>query len=188
MNKSVIRKQQTARRLALTEAEVIELSAGLVRQFATLDFKNIHTLHLFLPIAEKKEPDTFLLIRWLKENHPQIKLIVPRADFKTSMMTHHVYPGEQELQKSLFNILEPVSDELHTGDIDMVLVPLLAFDDKGYRVGYGKGFYDRFLEGLKTIKIGLSLFESVGTITDTHENDIRLDLCITPERIIRFNP
>lgn len=186
MNKSAIRKQQTARRLALTETEVIELSRSLCRQFSTLDFQNIQTIHLFLPIAEKKEPDTFLLIRWLQENYPQIKLIVPRADFKTSLMTHHVYKGEESLQKSLFNILEPAADDLHTGDIDMVLVPLLAFDDRGYRIGYGKGFYDRFLEGLKTVKIGLSLFESVGTITDTHENDVRLDLCITPEKIIRF--
>lgn len=186
MNKAEIRKQETARRIALTAKQLVELSEKLTVQFGALDFTAVQTLHIFLPIAEKKEPDTFMLIRWLKEYHPHIKIIVPRADFATSLMTHHPYKGEEDLQKNLFNILEPVQDDEHAGNIDMVIVPLLAFDNKGYRVGYGKGFYDRFLEGLQTIKVGLSLFESVGTIDDTHDNDIRLDLCITPERIAYF--
>ncbi|HEY0176559.1 MAG TPA: 5-formyltetrahydrofolate cyclo-ligase, partial [Pedobacter sp.] len=124
--------------------------------------------------------------RWLKVHHPDIKIIVPKADFTTSLMTHHPYTGEEDLQKSLFNILEPVLDVQYTGKIDMVIVPLLAFDNRGYRVGYGKGFYDRFLDWLDTLKVGLSLFESVDIITDTHDNDVKLDLCIVPDRIIYF--
>ena len=69
---------------------------------------------------------------------------------------------------------------------DMVLVPLLAFDKKGYRVGYGKGFYDRFLQNIETQKIGLSLFEVIDEINDVHLNDIRLDKCITPNGIVKL--
>ena len=187
MNKAEIRKQQSLRRMALDLEEVIKLSEKLLDQFTNLNFEGVETVHFFLPIQENNEPDTFMLIKWLKENHPGIKILVPKADFTTSLMTHHPYQVEEYLQKSLFNILEPVLDVQYTGKIDMVIVPLLAFDSRGYRVGYGKGFYDRFLNGLDTLKIGLSLFESVDTIADTHENDVRLDLCLTPEGTIYFN-
>ncbi|KIO76032.1 5-formyltetrahydrofolate cyclo-ligase [Pedobacter lusitanus] len=186
MNKAEIRKQENRKRKALTPEELAVLSKKLLEQFTLLDFSVVNTLHIFLPIAEKNEPDTFLFIDWLKKNHPKVKIIVPRADFEQLIMTHHYYNGEQELLKSSFNILEPVAEEQHTGDIDLVVVPLLAFDDRGYRVGYGKGFYDRFLEGRKTLKVGLSLFKSVGIITDPDVNDVRLDLCITPDGIISF--
>jgi 5-formyltetrahydrofolate cyclo-ligase len=188
MNKAEIRSIQTTRRDALSGKELMALNEGLLHQFAALDFTALKTVHVFLPIAEKKEPDTFMLIRWLQTHHPDIQIIVPRADFKTTLMTHHLYTAEDLLRKNLFNIPEPVQDEEHAGEIDLVIIPLLAFDDRGYRVGYGKGFYDRFLSGLNCIKAGLSFFESVGTISDTHSNDIRLDLCITPTETIYFNP
>jgi 5-formyltetrahydrofolate cyclo-ligase len=187
MNKADIRKQQAARRTQLSLEEVIALSEKLQQQFAALNFDDIHTIHLFLPIAEKNEPDTFMLAKWLRANHPDIKIIVPKADFTTSMMTHHPYKGEEELQKNLYNILEPILDEQYTGKIDMVIVPLLAFDLNGYRVGYGKGFYDRFLAGEQALKVGLSLFDSVDNIADIHAQDVRLDMCITPDKIVYFN-
>lgn len=186
MNKSEIRKQAAARRKALQAQDVTRLSEKLLQQFSLMDFTAIHVVHLFLPIAEKNEPDTFMLIRWLKAHHPSIKIIVPKADFETSLMTHHPYKGEEDLQKNLFNILEPAEEEEFIGKIDLVVVPLLAFDRRGYRVGYGKGFYDRFLQEHDALKAGLSFFESVDTITDIHANDIRLDLCITPDQIVYF--
>lgn len=186
MNKAEIRKQEAKKRKELNSEQVSALSGKLLEQFTAFNLSAVKTLHIFLPIAEKNEPDTFLFIDWLNKYYPQVKIIVPRADFKTSLMTHHHYRGEQELLKSSFNILEPVDEEEYNGDIGLVIVPLLAFDDRGYRVGYGKGFYDRFLEGRDTLKVGLSFFKSVGIIADTHENDIRLDLCITPDQVIYF--
>ena len=186
MKKSEIRKQETARRKALSLAQVIALSEKLLQHFSTLNFEGIKTIHFFLPIEENNEPDTFMLIKWLKKQHPRIKIIVPKSDFTTSLMTHHPYKGEEDLQKNLFNILEPVLDEQYTGKIDMVIVPLLAFDIHGFRVGYGKGFYDRFLIDQEAVKVGLSLFESVDSIADLHANDVPLDLCITPDHIVYF--
>jgi len=186
MTKAEIRKLAGRLRDELSLKEVQELSSRLLDQFATLDLSAIKTIHLFIPIAEKKEPDTFLIIGWLKAHYPLMKIIVPKADFDTALMSHYEYPGKEKLIKNLYNILEPEKGTLHTGDVDMVLVPLLGFDKRGYRVGYGKGFYDRFLEPIQTIKIGISLFESVDLIEDIHENDVKLDCCITPENIIYF--
>ncbi|MDQ3180555.1 MAG: 5-formyltetrahydrofolate cyclo-ligase, partial [Acidobacteriota bacterium] len=74
---------------------------------------------------------------------------------------------------------------IETEKIDIVLVPLLCFDRKGFRVGYGKGFYDRFLKNCRTdcLKIGLSYFAPIKEISDVQDFDVRLDFSITPEEI-----
>ncbi|TCD11741.1 5-formyltetrahydrofolate cyclo-ligase [Pedobacter frigidisoli] len=186
MLKSEIRKQASKDRLAITDEEYKSLTDGLLNQFVTQDFSSIKTLHIFLPITEKKEPNTFLLIEWLAENHPEIKILVPKADFETALMTNHEYLGVDDLQKNLYNILEPQKGIVHDGEVDMVLIPLLAFDKQGYRVGYGKGFYDRFLQNINAKKIGLSLSPAIDKIDDVNEHDIRLDYCITPTETIKF--
>ena len=73
-------------------------------------------------------------------------------------------------------------------EIDLVFVPLLAFDKKGFRVGYGKGFYDKWLAGCRPdcIKVGFSYFEPVESIDDRHEFDVPLNLCITPHNVYVF--
>ncbi|MFW0714567.1 5-formyltetrahydrofolate cyclo-ligase [Pedobacter sp. N23S346] len=187
MLKSEIRKQASKERLLINAETYAVLNNGLLHQFSALDFSTIKTLHIFLPIIEKKEPNTFLLIEWLTENHPDTKIIVPKADFETALMTSHKYLGLHDLQKNLYNILEPQKGIIHDGEIDLVLIPLLAFDRQGYRVGYGKGFYDRFLENINAQKIGLSLYPAVEKIEDVNEHDIRLDFCITPTEIIKFD-
>jgi len=186
MTKAETRKVALRQRRNLSQEEVTALSLRLLTQFSTLDFSQIGTIHLFIPIEEKNEPNTFLFIDWLTLNHPEIKIIVPRADFDTALMTHHQYTHKDDLQKNIYNILEPAASDGYYGQIDLVLVPLLAFDLRGYRVGYGKGFYDRFLENVPAKKIGLSFFENVDIIEDIHDSDIRLDFCITPERIFYF--
>jgi len=186
MLKAEIRKQVLKDRLLLTDSAYDALNKSLLNQFKTLDFGKIKTLHIFLPIIEKKEPDTFLLIDWLAKNHPEIKIIVPKADFETALMTHHEYIGPGDLKKNTYHILEPQKGKLHEGEIDLVIVPLLAFDLQGYRAGYGKGFYDRFLQGINAQKIGLSLYPAIEKIDDVNEYDIKLDFCITPTGIIKF--
>lgn len=101
-------------------------------------------------------------------------------------MSHHPF-AKADLKENSYHIPEPQTTDIFEGKIDMVLVPLLAFDQRGYRVGYGKGFYDRFLSGIETKKVGVSLFEVQNeVISDVHEDDIRLDLCITPKKIYKW--
>jgi 5-formyltetrahydrofolate cyclo-ligase len=186
MKKSALRKQANLLRAQLDPEAIQTLSKQLLTQFSTLNFNGVKVLHIFLPIHEKNEPDTFLLIEWLREQHPDIKIIVPKSDFSTFLMTHHVLGDHKELQKNAFNILEPQQGEEHKGDIDMVILPLLAFDSRGYRAGYGKGFYDRFLQGMDTLKVGLSFFEVSEDIEDVNEHDLKLDLCLTPGKLYDF--
>lgn len=186
MKKSALRKQANLLRAQLDAEAIQSLSNQLLTQFSRLNFNGVKVLHIFLPIQEKNEPDTFLLIEWLRAHHPDIKIIVPKSDFSTFLMTHHVLGDHKELQKNAFNILEPQQGEEHKGDIDIVILPLLAFDSRGYRAGYGKGFYDRFLHGMDTLKVGLSLFDVSENIEDVNEHDLKLDLCITPGKLYDF--
>lgn len=183
--KSTLRKQALARRKALPEDEFLVMNQLLLAQFKTLDFSEVNSIHIFLPIVKKREPDTFLMIDWLQENHPDIHIVVSKSNFEDHSMSHHPF-SKEDLVENAYHIPEPQTTTLFEGKIDMVLVPLLAFDKRGYRVGYGKGFYDRFLSGIETLKIGISLFDMIDEIEDVHEADIRLDLCVTPSTIINF--
>ena len=185
MNRAEQRKMALAQRLALSEEIYAEMCENLLAGFKTLNFEEIDTLHIFLPIVAKKEPDTYPMIDWLLSVHPEVHIVVPRADFNTSLMSQHVYPGRENLVLNAYGIPEPANAAC-AAQPDMVMVPLLAFDRRGYRLGYGKGFYDRFLAGLNAQKIGLSLFPALDEIKDVHLNDIRLDRCITPGGIVDF--
>jgi 5-formyltetrahydrofolate cyclo-ligase len=95
-----------------------------------------------------------------------------------------------KFRKNEYNIPEPVDGiEVPISKVDVVFVPLLAFDTKGNRVGYGKGFYDKFLSQCQpeTIKIGLSFFDAEEEIVDVFQDDIRLNYCVTPNKIYNFS-
>ena len=187
MLKSELRKQALTQRNALTEQKLGKLSEMLLVQFKTLDLSDVKSIHIFLPILKHKEPDTFLIIAWLQASHPEIEIVVPKADFASSLMSHYSFKDKQDLINNHYHIPEPQKAKPFKGIPDMVIVPLLAFDKKGFRLGYGKGFYDRFLQNIDTQKIGLSFFDAVAEINDVHLNDIRLDKCITPNQIYNFS-
>jgi 5-formyltetrahydrofolate cyclo-ligase len=104
-------------------------------------------------------------------------------------MSHFLLTDNTKIKKNEYNIPEPVNGlEVPTSKIEVVFVPLLAFDSSGNRVGYGKGFYDKFLSECQpeTIKIGLSFFEPEVLITGIFENDVKLNYCVTPEHVYTF--
>ncbi|MET3113119.1 5-formyltetrahydrofolate cyclo-ligase [Pedobacter sp. CG_S7] len=186
MDKAEIRKAAMKRRSGLSSEQIHEMSVQLLAYFIQQDLSTVNVIHIFLPIEKKNEPNTFLFIDWLQQHHPNIKILVPRADFDTALMTHHLYTDKKGLEKNLYDILEPQSDHPHEGQIDLVLIPLLAFDKRGYRVGYGKGFYDRFLQNIPTKKVGISLFSPVEEITDIDQYDVIMDYCLTPDGVYTF--
>jgi 5-formyltetrahydrofolate cyclo-ligase len=187
MLKSALRKQALQQRNALTRAQANALNEALLTQFTSIDFTHINSVHIYLPIVKHNEPNTFLLIDWLKKNHPEIVIVVPKSNFETHTISNYIYQGKADLKENQYQIPEPQQAKPFLGMPDMIIVPLLAFDKNGYRVGYGKGFYDRFLQNSQAQKIGLSFFEAIPKITDVHLNDVRLDKCITPTKIINFN-
>ncbi len=183
MTKAEIRKLYIAKRKQLSQADYDLLNQALLKQFQQLDLSAVKVIHLFLPILERKEPDTFLIRQWLEANHPQIRRVFPKADFAHHTMQNFADDESLELAINAFGIPEPVTGNLiEPAQIDMMLVPLLAFDKQGYRVGYGKGFYDRFITQCRPDLrlIGLSFFEPVDQINDLNPFDRKLNKCLMP--------
>ncbi|RTY70489.1 5-formyltetrahydrofolate cyclo-ligase [Flavobacterium sp. LB2P53] len=187
MNKTALRKKNKALRNFLSENEIEEKSLAVANKTLTLPLWEKTYFHIFLPITEQKEVNTEFILHILSGKDKEI--IVSKADFATRKMTHFLLTDNTRIKKNKYNIPEPVDGiEVPSTKIDVIFVPLLAFDKKGHRVGYGKGFYDKFLSECKpdAIKIGLSFFEPEELITDIFEGDIQLDYCVTPNQVYKF--
>ncbi len=187
MTKTELRKTYLARQKALSSTERAEKSSVIALHFfECVDLSKIKILHCFIPIEKFNEVDTLIILRALRENSPKTRIAVPRINFETRELESLICTYETKLIENAWEIREPAGGELvEPEEIDMVLVPGLAFDQVGHRVGYGKGFYDRFLKTCRNdcVKIGFSYFDPVEEIADVHEGDTALSACITPDGI-----
>ena len=188
INKSALRKLYLAKRKALSSEEITTKSQQICKLFfQEIDLKKVEYLHIFLPLKKQNEIDTFLIIRRLQKEYPKINIVASRSNFDTFEMQHFILE-EENLTENKWGISEPspVSGrEVQPQEIDLVIIPLLVFDNQGNRVGYGKGFYDRFLQKCdsKTLKVGLCLEEPIELIEDLNQFDVKMDVCITPNKI-----
>jgi 5-formyltetrahydrofolate cyclo-ligase len=191
MTKKELRKIYLKKRMELTDSDYHRLSQQICDQFfAAVKFSGIHVVHTFLPIRKNKEVDTWLIIDRLKKTFPQVKISIPRINNQTAALEHYYFEDASQLKTNTWEIPEPVMGiPTQIEKIDAVLVPLLAFDKEGHRLGYGRGFYDKFLSSVRhdCLKIGLSFFEMVEKIEGIDETDIPLDLIITPNNAVVAN-
>lgn len=181
MNKKELRAKYKTLRQELSPDEIEDKSLAIANRMLQLDIWEKTYFHLFLTIEEQKEVETEFILQILAGYDKEI--VVAKTNFETLEMTNYLLTDNTKFQKNEYNIYEPVDGiEVPIAKIEVVFVPLLAYDKKGNRVGYGKGFYDKFLSACNedVIKIGLSFFEPEETIDDVFESDIRLDYCITP--------
>jgi 5-formyltetrahydrofolate cyclo-ligase len=187
MQKKELRSKYKAIRTQLSENELEEMSLAIANKLLMLPIWEKTYFHVFLPIVEHKEIDTELILHLLSGKDKEI--IISKSDFETRNITHFLLTDNTKIKKNEYNIPEPVDGiEVASSKIDVVFVPLLAYDKQGHRVGYGKGFYDIFLSECKseTIKIGLSFFEAEELIEDIYETDVKLDYCVSPDTIYDF--
>ena len=187
MTKTELRKKYKALREKLSLNQVDSLSIDIANKLLSLTIWNRNYYHLFLSIVELKEVQTDLILNILHAKDKEV--IVSKADFDTQTMNNYLLTDSTVIKKNHWNIPEPVDGiEVPNNKIEVVFVPLLAFDTKGNRVGYGKGFYDKFLRTCnpETMKIGLSFFEAEEAIEDISSNDVPLDYCVTPKKVYTF--
>jgi 5-formyltetrahydrofolate cyclo-ligase len=187
MLKKELRQKYKVLRQNLTAAEIENLSLAIANEILKLPIWSKTYFHVFLPIEEQKEINTEFILHLLSGKDKEI--VISKSDFATRNMTHFLLTDNTKIKKNEYNIPEPVDGlEVPATKIDVVFVPLLAYDQKGNRVGYGKGFYDKFLAECKpeTIKIGLSFFEPEELISDVFESDVLLDYCVMPSGVYTF--
>lgn len=187
-DKKTLRAQYLDRRLSLSIQEYDAMNVRLCSNFfSSLDLNEVKTVHVFLPILKKKEPNTWLIIDRLQADYPHIKISIPKMADDHRLINYY-FESKDQVRENHWHIPEPAFGELtSTKDIDLIIVPLLVFDKTGHRLGYGKGFYDRFLASCRagSQKVGLSFFEPTDTI-ESEATDIPLTGVITPERAYYF--
>ncbi len=192
--KAFLRKIYLEKRTLLSETEKLKANEKIhFLLFSRLMMHRYDRIHIYLTAQNKAEPETNHIINTLLNDFSP-DLYVPKMD-KKGQLAHYNYPGVQDLVLNKFGIPEPnegesISSEkfFETDDDILLIIPLLAFDKKGYRVGYGGGFYDRFLQYKtpNTTLVGLSFFGADEAIEDLDEFDIPLNFCITPDRVYSF--
>ena len=177
------------KRSELNDAQVEKMQDLLLIQIQKLALPYLQCVHSYLAHDDHREPDTSQVIHYLQFRNPGLQVIVPRVDAVTGNLLSILYEEDMPMEKNEWGIWEPVGGrEVPVENIDLVMVPLMAFDVEGHRVGYGKGFYDRFLATCRTdtISLGLSFFDPVQKISDTRAFDVPLTACVTPYRIYEF--
>lgn len=189
MLKKQLRTKFHAERLALSHTKQSKFDDLLLIQFQQLAIPPLQRVLSFLPIESRNEVNTFLITDYLKFRNPGLQIAYPKIDiFQNSMQAIAVHEGS-DFDRNEYGIPEPVNgDVLDADEFDLVLVPLLIFDKRGNRVGYGKGFYDRYLPACREdcIKIGLCYFDAVALIEDANEFDVPLDYGVTPQMTYVF--
>lgn len=190
MTKEELRKIYLQKRRSLTDMDYEKLSIQVCENFFNqVDLSPLKVLHVFIPIVKNKEPNTTFIIERIQKRFSQISLVVPRVNHITEEMDNFLFEGFYQLEKNKWDILEPTKGKkIESNEIDLVLIPLLAFDVEGHRVGYGKGFYDKLLSKCKPDckHIGLSLFDPVAKIDGINAHDRKLHACITPSKTWNF--
>ena len=189
MKKQEARKIFIEKRLLLTDREVEINQDLLLIQFQRLPLPFIHLAHSYLPLYEKNEPDPIQMINWLRFQNPDMQVAFPKINPIDFSMQHFLQDADSHYDLNIYGIPEPRGGEqINEDEIDLVIIPLLAFDFDGNRVGYGKGYYDRFLEKCRfdMIKVGISYFSPVDKIDDLGLFDKKLDFCITPDCTYAF--
>ena len=192
MTKSELRKLYLEKRRTLAADEVAEMSRSIAdRFFAQFDLSAIRTLHCFISIPKFNEIDTSIIFKTVWNEFPPIRTFALRVDRTVDLLEHVPYTPLTDLVENSWGIREPTGGKkADPKEIDLVIVPLLCFDERGFRVGYGKGYYDKFLSLCRPdcLKVGLSFFLPVERITDIHGGDVPLDHCITAEKTYSFQP
>lgn len=186
MTKAELRNTYKLKREALSQDEVLSLSKAIFDNFAHQFklFKN-QKVHCFLSIPKKREIETQFFLSYFFENG--IRVFVPKI-FNNKLISVEIN-SETPLIKNSWGILEPESNEESSEkNFDYIITPLLYCDQRGNRVGYGKGFYDVFFQKINpnTLKIGLNFFKPDEYIDDVWKNDIPLDYLVTPTETLSF--
>jgi 5-formyltetrahydrofolate cyclo-ligase len=164
---------------AVRMAESIELCGRLEPQL-----QSARTILFFAPLPD--EPDVWPLLEKLLPT-PKI-CALPAFDSTTQTYSaRRVQNLTTDLSVGNFGIREPATGcpEVALGDLDLILVPGVAFDLGGHRLGRGKGFYDRLLANARGVKCGVAFDQQVLQAVAAEEHDIRMNFILTPTRCLR---
>ena len=199
MSKDILRKKYIALRQNYTSQQIKEASNNIFGKFIQKYGPLLATvspirkfIHIFLPIEDKKEINTHILVDKIcnGSKFQDVYFVVPKMttlDNNPILQHYYYHPFHTKLEVNKYGVPEPTINQpiMSTTDLQLlnfVIVPLLCWHQSGHRIGYGGGYYDKFLSNCSTntLKIGVSLFPDESKQWETNKFDIKLDDVITP--------
>lgn len=188
MNKNNLRNEFMKKRKNLSDRIVIEKSKKIINNFLSSDFYKCNK-KIFIYVSYKNEVKTHDLIKKMIKDKKEV--YVPKPNPKTKEMEAVLIKRFNDLTEGAYGILEPDNSEkkIEPSFLDLIIVPGLVFSQKGFRIGYGGGFYDRFLaraitETLDPIKISLVYKDFLIDEIPKDQYDLPVDYIITERKII----
>lgn len=185
MNKSELRAFYKAARNNLNEPEIRESGLKILEKLKTMEIWDFSVFHIFVPISQQKEINTYPIIDYLFQSGKRV--VVPKV--VGQRMISCEIQEDVKWETGVFNVPEPKEfREIDSQRIEVIFMPMLICDSKGNRVGYGGGFYDRFLQEVQgdALKIGLNFFAPIAEISDLKKTDIPVNYCVTSDEIVSF--
>ena len=187
-NKSELRNTYSLKRKNLSDYQINKRSILISKKLLDIPIWDKEFYHIFLTSKKNNEIETKFILSMLAQKNK--KVVVPRL-IDLNNLEHILLTKQTILKENSYGIPEPQKYNnkiIFPQELDVIIVPLYIFDLNGNRVGYGKGYYDRFLKNCRddVIKIGISFFEPVKSISDISINDIALNYAITSNSIFNF--
>jgi len=189
MTKTELRALYKQKRKDIPARDKLRLDDLLLIQFQQMYFPAAATLLTYWPIDAHIEPNTHLFSSYLRHAIPGLQLAYPVINNTTGTFNAILIDEDTVYTTNNYGITEPKKGALiEPFDVDLVFTPLLACDMDGYRVGFGKGFYDKYLAQCRedVVKVGFNYFNPVDKIDDTEPFDVPLDYCVTTDNIYEF--
>ena len=187
--KQELREKYLEQRKQISSKDKLKFDDLMLLELQQINFNAVETVLTYWGISKNNEPNTHLFSSYLRHIIPDLKIAYPVSNFETNEMKAILIDEETIYKTNEYGITEPkFGEEIIAPEIDLIFVPLIVCDKQGFRVGYGKGFYDKFLANCNSnvVTIGFSYFEPIDKIEDVNEFDIPLCCCITPNNIYEF--
>ena len=188
VEKNTLRRVYLEKRLAMGRDEFEKRNRQLVDLLlANVNFTGFQYIHIFLPILKKKEVNTWLVLDTIRSANPSAHVATSQS-LKNGQLAHYeIQPGTR-FKENKWGVPEPVgAREADICKIDLVIIPLVVYDKSGQRIGYGKGYYDRFLKKVThAYKLGVSLGPPLDRINYNSHYDVKMDACASPFMYYKF--
>jgi len=185
--KELLRKKTLKKRDSLSLEERYKKSTEIVSGFLKL-FENIKLESIFTYVSFRSEVDTHRMINSFLD---QGKLVsVPFTDLnKKTIIPSIIKSFKNDLVPGCLGILEPDPEKISPApvdEIDIIIIPGAVFSENGCRIGYGGGFYDRFLQKRHILKYSFAFdFQLIDEVPFDPEFDVKVDYIITEKRIVK---
>lgn len=183
-SKSEIREVLLSKRSSIPPEEYAKKSRKIISRLTQTDaFRQASVIHLYISMNQRNEVNTFPLIEKLLTAGK--KLVVPVMNMDNGSLKHVQIDSTDKLKENEWGVMEPESGEEYPAKkLDLIIVPMVGADENRNRMGYGKGYYDRFLSSVDCPAIGLVFEDCVLPELPVEPHDRKLSAVITENRII----